>query len=153
MPTYPNQQRAMPDQVAQQLSSYAPFGQVQTPDPYSPTYSIQRGTQYQQTAPTIPGRFIESPDQITPREVPMDGSIAYFPTKDLQTIFAKMWNQNGTIDTAVYVLQQQAKPAQDLDIPAFLQALDQRLGSIESKLKKLQYPRNNKSKKVNSDVQ
>lgn len=52
----------------------------------------------------LPGRFISNETEITPGEVPMDGSISFFCTNDLSRIIVKQWNSNGILDTAQYVL-------------------------------------------------
>lgn len=50
----------------------------------------------------IAGRMVKTIDEIAPNEIPMDGSIALFPTQDGSTIFAKGWNTDGTISTIEY---------------------------------------------------
>lgn len=59
-------------------------------------------------APTLPGRIIQSPDEIKVNEVPMDGSVGIFPTQNYSEIYAKAWNQQGTIDTIKYIPEQVA---------------------------------------------
>lgn len=55
------------------------------------------------------GRVVNSETDITPNEVPMDGSVSLFPMADYSKIFAKQWNPDGTIKTTVFVID--AKPA------------------------------------------
>lgn len=50
----------------------------------------------------LPGRKVNTPTEIRPNEVPMDGSASYFPTADGQFVFMKQWNSDGTISTAKY---------------------------------------------------
>lgn len=50
----------------------------------------------------INGRVVQAVENINANEVPMDGSIAYFPKQDLSEIYAKSWNADGTIKTIVY---------------------------------------------------
>lgn len=50
----------------------------------------------------IAGRTVQSVDQITANEVPMDGSLAFFPRQDMAEIYAKQWNADGTIKTVIY---------------------------------------------------
>lgn len=73
-----------------------PYGTVQYQQPAMPPQQIQqpRG---------IAGRMVGAPSEIVPNEVPMDGSVAFFPTSDGSAIFAKAWNPNGTISTVQYV--------------------------------------------------
>lgn len=48
------------------------------------------------------GYFIQSEDQIVPKSIPMDGSIAFFPYQNLSKIVIKQWDANG-INTLTYV--------------------------------------------------
>ena len=80
------------------MSNYIPqYGAYQ----YNPMASYQR---YQQPEPTqgISGRVVQAVETINPNEVPMDGSVAFFPKQDLTEIYAKSWNTDGTIKTIVY---------------------------------------------------
>lgn len=72
-----------------------PYGTVQYQPPSMPPQPVQqpRG---------IAGRMVGAPSEIVPNEVPMDGSVAFFPTSDGSAIFAKAWNPNGTISTVQY---------------------------------------------------
>ena len=54
--------------------------------------------------PYTPGRFVGNEDEITAREVPMDGCPAVFPQRDLSCVYLKQWNNRGTIDTVRYIL-------------------------------------------------
>lgn len=47
--------------------------------------------QPQPTRPSIPGRVVTSPDEITVQEVPTDGSIGYFPAFDGSCVYGKRW--------------------------------------------------------------
>ena len=55
----------------------------------------------QQTA-GINGRVVQAVENINANEVPMDGSMAFFPKQDLSEIYVKGWNADGTIKTIVY---------------------------------------------------
>ena len=50
----------------------------------------------------INGRVVQSVESINANEVPMDGSMAFFPKQDLSEIYVKGWNADGTIKTIVY---------------------------------------------------
>lgn len=50
----------------------------------------------------INGRVVQSVENINANEVPMDGSMAFFPRQDLSEIYVKGWNADGTINTIVY---------------------------------------------------
>ena len=56
----------------------------------------------QQAAQRINGRVVQSADMITANDVPMDGSVAFFPTQDLSEIYAKSWDANGKIVTMLF---------------------------------------------------
>lgn len=59
---------------------------------------------------SLPGFYISSPQDILPRDVPMDGSISFFPANDLSYIIIKQWTGNGTIAEEKYVLDPQNHP-------------------------------------------
>ena len=50
----------------------------------------------------INGRMVQGVENINANEVPMDGSMAFFPKQDLSEIYVKSWNANGRIKTIVY---------------------------------------------------
>ena len=56
----------------------------------------------QQAAQRINGRVVQSADMITANDVPMDGSVAFFPTQDLSEIYAKSWDANAKIVTRLF---------------------------------------------------
>lgn len=82
----------------QPMMNYTPnYGAYQ----YNPMASFQR---YQQPEPTqsISGRVVQAVETINPNEVPMDGSVAFFPKQDLTEIYVKGWNADGTIRTLTF---------------------------------------------------
>ena len=91
----------------------------------------------------ISGRIVRSVEQITANEVPMDGSVAFFPKQDLSEIYAKQWDADGTIKTAIYrpvmdkdVNSQGNNQNQQITIPddvtqAFMNRFDELSGKIE----------------------
>lgn len=83
------------------------------PQYYNPLAQVQnRAIDYQQNMPNtyqqnqivqgINGKIIEEMSQITANDVPMDGSVAFFPKQDLSEVYAKSWNADGTIRTVTY---------------------------------------------------
>lgn len=50
----------------------------------------------------INGRMVQAVENINANEVPMDGSMAFFPKQDMSEIYVKGWNADGTINTIVY---------------------------------------------------
>lgn len=63
-------------------------------------------------APTLPGYYVSSEDDIIPGNVPMDGSISFFPSRDLSRIFIRQWNKQGDLEHLTYVLEPQNVPQQ-----------------------------------------
>lgn len=92
------------------MSNYMPqYGAYQ----YNPMANIQRfqqsdqiqQPQIQQAMPQpigINGRVVQAVENINANEVPMDGSMAFFPKQDMSEIYVKGWNADGTINTIVY---------------------------------------------------
>jgi hypothetical protein len=83
------------------------------PQYYNPLAQVQnRAIDYQQNTPNnyqqnqivqgINGKIITEMSQITANDVPMDGSVAFFPKQDLSEVYAKSWNADGTIRTVTY---------------------------------------------------
>ena len=83
------------------------------PQYYNPLAQLQNRTiDYQQNMPNtyqqnqivqgINGKIIAEMSQITANDVPMDGSVAFFPKQDLSEVYAKSWNADGTIRTVTY---------------------------------------------------
>lgn len=72
---------------------------------FQPQEQIQQ-SQIQQVMPQqitgINGRIVQALENINANEVPMDGSMAFFPKQDLSEIYVKSWNANGRIKTTVY---------------------------------------------------
>lgn len=50
----------------------------------------------------VNGRIVQAVENINANEVPMDGSMAFFPKQDMSEIYVKGWNADGTINTIVY---------------------------------------------------
>lgn len=69
-------------------------------------YQQQEVPQVQQAMPQqitgINGRVVQTAENINANEVPMDGSMAFFPKQDLSEIYVKGWDANGLIKTIVY---------------------------------------------------
>lgn len=72
---------------------------------YNPMQNIQRFQQPQQPDQMqqgIFGKVVQSQDSIVANDVPMNGSVAFFPKSDLSEIYAKQWSADGTISTMVF---------------------------------------------------
>ena len=87
-----------------QTNSYVPQYQSYQPA-YNPMQNIQRFQQPQQPDQMqqgIFGKVVQSQDSIVANDVPMNGSVAFFPKSDLSEIYAKQWSADGTISTMVF---------------------------------------------------
>lgn len=97
---------------------------------------VMQGTNQQnqkKAMPTysFPGRAIEAEEEIKAGEIPMDGTLCLFPTKDLSVIYAKAWNAKGTIDTVPYVPKRPDPPQQPNPDP-YLQEILNRVVNLET---------------------
>ena len=57
--------------------------------------------QFQQMPMGISGRVVPNAEAIAANDVPMDGSVAFFPMQDMSQILAKSWNADRTIKTVI----------------------------------------------------
>lgn len=132
-------------------------------NPYYPTYptpSYMPSSTFQPNvqASLINGRPVDSLEEITAGEVPLNGSLAVFPKRDGSVIYVKSTNGNGTIDTKRYVPATEGyseKPApvstetehapyiSNQDIMAALLNIQNQVDTIETLVQKR--PRNNRS--------
>lgn len=93
----------------QQYGNYAPYQQI-LQQRFQPQEQFQT-MQNQQTI-GLNGRIVQVVENINANEVPMDGSMAFFPKQDLSEIYVKGWNADGTIKTIVYKPQIDNKSVQ-----------------------------------------
>lgn len=95
------------NQPVQYGQQYAPY------NPYADQTRIDANQNYAQTLQQIPsqmpvqnlginGKIVPAVENITANDVPMDGSVAFFPKQDMSEIYAKSWNADGTIRTIVF---------------------------------------------------
>ena len=63
---------------------------------------FQQPQQPDQMQQGIFGKVVQSQDSIVANDVPMNGSVAFFPKSDLSEIYAKQWSADGTISTMVF---------------------------------------------------
>lgn len=86
-----------------QPTGYMPQQYGYNPYAMPQRYPEQQINQFQPQMPKgINGRTVQSVEMITANDVPMDGSVAFFPMQDMSAILAKSWNADGTIKTIVY---------------------------------------------------
>ena len=106
----------------------------------SPVYSGFNNFQRPSVPSVLPGRQVANADEITPQEVPMDGSVSLFPQNDYSCIYAKTWTKEGTIATMKFVPEQpQTSAEQKSPLEERLDRIDQKLEALD---KKLYRPRN-----------
>lgn len=119
-------------------TSYAPQNgnYVATPQTYQNPY-VQQPNRFQ----SIPGRLVNNLDEITPQEVPMDGSVSLFPQNDYSAIYAKTWTKDGTIATVKFVPEQSQIEPQKSPIKERLDRIDQRFDRLEKMLSNRSKPK------------
>ena len=132
--------------------------------PY-PNYYQPNPIQYQQNPQMnqpqtvripIAGRMVGNVSEIVPNEVPMDGSVSFFPQSDYSCIYAKKWNTDGTIQTVKFVPAVDTEKAQQTsmeDIRQFNTDLANDISNISDrldKIEKLLTPRTTRSSKEES---
>ena len=146
----PQQPQPMPaPQPMPQPQNFQPYQQQPTfqpspgfnPQPFQPQTQMpqmpqpQVMPQPQQVPIGFTGRYVNSIDEVVLNEIPMDGSIAIFPTKDAQAIYLKVWNQNGSLLTARYVLDP-VQPEQQATKAAPMDDILDRLNKLEAAISK-----------------
>lgn len=103
---------------------------------------------YQERISGIPGKVIRDIKDIRPNDVPMDGSIGYYPLSDGKVIIVKKWTGNGTIETARYILDEpdpeNGKNSETNQNDTQYQQILDKLGAIEKAIyRKQPYHKNN----------
>lgn len=87
--------------------------------PYNPMQRFQEQQlpqqQNLQMQTGINGRMVTAVEQIAANDVPMDGSVAFFPKQDLTEIYAKQWGADGSIKTVVYKPYTEPKNSQGIN--------------------------------------
>lgn len=95
--------------------------------PYNPMQRFQEQQLPQQPVQQVPqqqnlqiqaginGRMVAAVEQIAANDVPMDGSVAFFPKQDLTEIYAKQWGADGSIKTVVYKPYTESKNSQGIN--------------------------------------
>lgn len=104
MQPYQNFQQPIPMQF-----QYQPYGQPQMPtapymDRLSQLQAMQQNLQAspQQQFTSLNGRVVDNLDNIMASDVPMDGSFALFPRRDMSEVYIKYWTNEGKIATVVF---------------------------------------------------
>lgn len=153
-----------PYQISQ-TNSYVPQYQSYQ-QAYNPMQNIQRfqqPQQFEQMQQGIFGKVVQSQDSIVANDVPMNGSVAFFPKSDLSEIYAKQWSADGTISTMVFKPIQNDNPnklSQDtekLKIEDFNTILDCISGKVDNVLieirKIIEQPKQNSRTKKETNTE
>ena len=96
MPQFPNYSMNSYPQFNNQMyqPSYPQMQQYQ--NPYMDRMMQMQNQQMPQTNQNpIIGKIVESVDMVKATDIPMDGSMYYFPTADGSLVFGKQWLPNG----------------------------------------------------------
>ena len=96
-PYMPANQRTQ--NAEQQYPQYVPYNQY-APQPQQ-SYP-QNPQSYPQPALGLQGKSVESLDVVKATEIPLDGSISYFPLTDGTAIITKQLQADGTSKTVIY---------------------------------------------------
>lgn len=100
----------------------------------------------------LPGRIVNSPDEVRASEIPMDGTVAVFPSSDYSYVVLKAWNSNGSIQTEIYKhYNPNEKIEEDNKLEEFKMSLNERLERIEKMLASTQNSKPSKNKEVKTD--
>lgn len=116
----------------------------------NPNYGNTWGPYYQQPQPTwnnqqtpinnftqpsvIRGRVVKDQSEILPNEIPMDGTISFFPKADGSEIYGKAWTSNGTIQNFRFVKAEEIQNGNTIDNSTTSQQILEKLNKIESAL-------------------
>ena len=111
-------------------TSYTPQNGYAMPSQTYQNSYVQQPSRFQ----SIPGRLVNNLDEITPQEVPMDGSVSLFPQQDYSAIYAKTWTKDGTIATVKFVPEHPQMEPQKSPLEERLDRIDQRFDKLEKML-------------------
>nr|DAZ04698.1 MAG TPA: hypothetical protein [Caudoviricetes sp.] len=117
------------------LQGYQPAFGYNPQQTYMPQTPQPAPSQEPMAIPHLIGRPISANDQVPPKEIPSDGSPAYFPMQDGSAILVKVWTGNGTIQTVRYIPEQVQQPSQPEEHSN--EEILKRLESLENKITSL----------------
>lgn len=119
----------------------------------------QNQQQVQQQNPQSPqalamkGKWVQTEKDIVPMDIPQDGSVVVFPQTDLQVIYLKKWESDGTITTVPYIPNIPQQPQGPTPEQQFQNSVQQRLTNMEKilvNLVNMWQPTTNENKEKNS---
>lgn len=133
------------------------YGQPQRT--YVPQQPLNQTIPQQSTLPAIRGRMVNDESEIIAQEVPMDGTVSFFPKSDYSCIYAKIWNADYGISTFKFILEEETvvdKKTEKVDSNE-LEEVHKKLDEILDSLRKPKKPyqqnkvRNNHNNKEQTD--
>lgn len=141
---YYNQQYGQPNMQMQ--NQRMQYGQVPNTFQNQIPQNQQFPMNQQPVANPLNGRIVNSIEEITANDVPMNVPYSIFPKNDLSQIYIKSWNANGTIQTIAYAPIQPENTEQSTNIPqtdfnslnedvrALRQEISERFDKLESSM-------------------
>ena len=112
---YYNQQYGQPNMQMQ--NQRMQYGQVPNTFQNQIPQNQQFPMNQQPVVNPLNGRMVNSIEEITANDVPMNVPYSIFPKNDLSQIYIKSWNANGTIQTIAYAPTQPENAEQGTNIP------------------------------------
>jgi hypothetical protein len=120
------------------MYNFNPYYQQQYQRQYNPqayqfnpqVEQFQQPQTYRQNTPTLQGKSVDNIDVVKAMDIPLDGSISYFPIADGSAIVTKQLQADGTSRTIVY------KPieGEEIKIPKYItpEELDEAMKKIDN---------------------
>lgn len=111
-------------------NTWGPYYQTQ------PTWNNQQTAvpNYVQQPSMIRGRVVKDQSEILPNEIPMDGTISFFPKSDGSEIYGKAWTSNGTIQNFRFVKAEEIQNGNTMNDQSISQQILDKLNKIENTL-------------------
>lgn len=96
--------------------------------------NYQQINPYQQQNNGISGRSVSRVEDITVNDIPMDGTMSYFPLNSGMEIYGKRWNADGTVSTVLYKAE---LPKSDTEKEKEVNSIDQSINRLECQISAL----------------
>ena len=120
----------------QSMNSYYPYNQQM----YQPQQAYQVPIQQQQSIASLSGRVVNSFEELTVNDIPMNGSAAYFPKSDMSEIECRQWRNDGTISKIVFkpIVNSNTNTSTDKEEKSLESAFNEFVGTFNDRLDKLE---------------
>ncbi len=128
--------------------SYYPSYQMTYQQPNYNQYSNQQQNYQMQVPQGINGRIVNSIEEISANDVPMNTPFSIFPKNDMSEVYIKSWNNNGTISTRKYICEADETNTQKTSFDDVKNYIDERFDKLEKMLK----PTSAKTKKESEEA-